>query len=84
MRIALPDDLNDLSTYIRPMLDLVGADRWFRRAEHFSSEVDRSRYRWKIVSDYHWLEMGSPSRRRFWRRKAGSAPNMPTPRSWRR
>jgi hypothetical protein len=58
MRIALPDDLNDLSTYIRPMLDLVGADRWFRRAEHFASEVGRSRYRWKIVSDYHWLEMG--------------------------
>lgn len=58
MRIALPDDLDGLATYIRPMLDLVGEERWFRRAEHFATEVGKSRYRWKIVSDYHWLEMG--------------------------
>jgi len=57
MIVRPPNDLSGLAGYIEPFLELAGRDRWFRRADHFDREQGRSPYRWKIVADYHWLEM---------------------------
>lgn len=57
MRLTIPHDFAALGTYIPRFLDLVGKDRWFKRAEHLASEQRKSFFRWKIVRDYHWLEL---------------------------
>jgi hypothetical protein len=57
MRLAVPADLDSLASYIARFIALVGAERWFKRAEHLDAEQRKSPYRWKIVADYHWLEM---------------------------
>lgn len=57
MRISIPHDLAALGEYIPRFLRLIGEDRWFKRADHLDAEQQKSPPRWKIVSDYHWLEM---------------------------
>jgi hypothetical protein len=57
MRLTIPANLDGLASYILLFIDLVGRDRWFKRADHLDVEQRRSPYRWKIVADYHWIEM---------------------------
>lgn len=57
MQVAIPHDLASLATYLPRFLMLVGEARWFRRANHLDAEQHKSPFQWKIVSDYHWLEM---------------------------
>ena len=57
MQLLRPTDLGDLATYLPRFIALVGKDRWFKRADHLDEEQRRSPYRWKIVADYHWLEL---------------------------
>ena len=43
--------------YMSPhMMDVVGS-RWSKRIHQLDSEQRRSPYLWKIVADYHWLEI---------------------------
>jgi hypothetical protein len=57
MRLTIPTNLDGLADYVLPFIDLVGGDRWFKRTDHLDLEQRRSPNRWKIVADYHWLEM---------------------------
>lgn len=57
MRIDIPADLTVLQAYLPRFLALVGEEAWFRRADHLEREAQASPFRWKIVADYHWLEM---------------------------
>ena len=58
MRFSMPSDLSNLGNYIPRFLDLVGKELWFQRVEQLDADQRRSPYNWKIVRDYHWLEMG--------------------------
>ncbi len=57
MHLTVPTDLDRLAEYVDPFTALVGRKRWFRRADQLDAEQRKSPYRWKIVADYHWLEM---------------------------
>lgn len=57
MHFAIPSTLDGLAPYISQFVDLMGRDRWFRRADHLDREQRQSPNRWKIVADYHWLEL---------------------------
>ncbi|WP_162875612.1 hypothetical protein [Sphingomonas crusticola] len=49
--------LDDLATYLPRFLSMVGRKRWFKRLDQLDVEQRRSPFRWKIVADYHWLEL---------------------------
>jgi len=57
MRLVNSSELAVLGGYIPRFVGLVGEERWFKRVDHLDSERRLSLYRWKIVKDYHWLEM---------------------------
>lgn len=57
MQLLRPTALEDLAIYLPRFLSLVGRERWFKRADQLDEEQRRSPYRWKIVADYHWLEL---------------------------
>ena len=57
MRVAISSELAALGGYIPRFVGLVGEERWFKRVDHLDSEQRLSPFRWKIVKDYHWLEM---------------------------
>ncbi len=57
MHLIVPADLDSLTPYVVRLLELIGQDRWFKRADHLDAEQRKSPFRWKIVADYHWLEM---------------------------
>lgn len=57
MRFSIPIHLDGLSSYILPFIELTGRQRWFKRADHLDLEQRQSPFRWKIVADYHWLEL---------------------------
>jgi hypothetical protein len=57
MHLQTPFELDRLADYISRFIGLVGRERWFRRADQLDVEQRKSPYLWKIVADYHWLEM---------------------------
>ena len=57
MRFNVFSDLERLASYIPHFFRLVDRDRWYRRVEQLNADRESSPYLWKIVSDYHWLEM---------------------------
>lgn len=57
MRFEILPDLASLGGYLPRFLTLVGEGRWVKRAEQLDVEQQKSPFRWKIVADYHWLEM---------------------------
>ena len=57
MHLRLPSDLGSLAGYIHRFIALVGRQRLLKRADQLNVEQRKSPYRWKIVADYHWLEM---------------------------
>jgi hypothetical protein len=57
MRFECSSSLPWLARQLPRLLDLVGRDRWNKRANQLNLEQRSSPYLWKIVSDYHWLEM---------------------------
>jgi len=57
MRFDLNPDLISLRARLPDFFELVGGQRWFERANQLAIEMDASPFRWKIVRDYHWLEM---------------------------
>lgn len=57
MLVTVPTSLDELAKYILPFMALAGAKRWNKRLDQLVTDKDASYFRWKIVSDYHWLEM---------------------------
>lgn len=57
MRFLLPTSPLELQKYLPAFLDLIGADRWWKRANQLEKEANNSPFLRKIVADYHWLEM---------------------------
>lgn len=57
MRLVSSSELAVLGGYIPRFVGLIGEERWFKRADHLDAEQRLSPFRWKIVKDYHWLEM---------------------------
>lgn len=57
MLALIPSKLEELAPYLIRFLELAGHDRWFKRCDQLDADQRRSPFRWKIVSDYHWLEM---------------------------
>lgn len=57
MLLTVPTSLHELAKYIRPFMELAGEKRWMKRLDQLATEKEASYFRWKIVSDYHWLEM---------------------------
>lgn len=57
MLLSLPTSLDELAKYIHPFMALAGEKRWMKRLDQLATDKDASYFRWKIVSDYHWLEM---------------------------
>lgn len=57
MQLLRPATPDELAPYLSRFLALVGRERWFKRADQLNAEQQRSPYRWKIVADYHWLEL---------------------------
>ena len=57
MRIAIRAELPALGGYVPRFVGLVGEERWFKHVDHLDGEQRKSPFRWKIVKDYHWLEM---------------------------
>lgn len=58
MQIFIPNDVVTLGEYIPRFIALAGEKRWFKRLDHLDAEQQGSPYLWRIVNDYHWLEMG--------------------------
>jgi hypothetical protein len=56
MNFQPTSDINSLAA-IQAFISLVGDDRWHRRIEHLDKERRKSFFLWRIISDYHWLEM---------------------------
>jgi hypothetical protein len=54
---CVPAELDRLAGYIDRFVALVGRERWFKRVDQLDMEQQKSPYHWKIVADYHWLEM---------------------------
>jgi hypothetical protein len=57
MRFDLASDSPLLAPYIPRFLTLIGTQQWYKRVNQLDLEQQRSPFLWKIVSDYHWLEM---------------------------
>ena len=57
MRVAISSEHAALCDYIPRFLGLVGKERWFERVDRLDTEQQNSPFQWKIVKDYHWLEM---------------------------
>ena len=57
MRVAISSELAALGDCIPRFLDLVGKQPWFKRVDHLNIKQLQSPFQWKIVKDYHWLEM---------------------------
>lgn len=57
MRVSIPSQLDSLAPYLTKFLELAGRERWFKRCDQLDADQRRSPFRWKIVSDYYWLEM---------------------------
>ena len=57
MHLRVPSDLDNLAPYIERFIALVGRERWFKRTDQLDADQQKSLFRWKIVADYHWLEM---------------------------
>ena len=57
MRFESACDLGELGRAVPKFLALVGNDRWRKRVDQLDAEQRASPYRWRIVLDYHWLEM---------------------------
>ena len=57
MRFDVYQDLESLSVYIPRFFDILDPDHWHKRVEQLEKEQQSSPYLWKIVKDYHWLEM---------------------------
>jgi hypothetical protein len=57
MRFEPKTDLESLASALPRFVDLVGAKRWWKRADQLGIDQRSSPYMWKIVADYHWLEM---------------------------
>lgn len=57
MLLTVPNSLDALATYIGPFLALAGEKLWMKRLDQLDFDQRTSHFRWKIVSDYHWLEM---------------------------
>lgn len=57
MLVNLPTDPEALAESLVPFVELVGRDRWTKRLAHLNAEMNASPFRWKIVADYHWLEV---------------------------
>ncbi len=57
MRFDIPSDLSLLAAFIPRFLDIIDRRRWYKRVEQLDFEQRSSANIWKIVSDYHWLEM---------------------------
>jgi len=57
VRFFLPQDITALGGHVDQVLELAGKRRWLARADELDREKSISSYRWKIVADYHWLEM---------------------------
>ena len=57
MRFDVPSDIVSLAVYLPRFLAIVGEVRWFKRAQQLDTEQRSSPFLWKIVRDYHWLEM---------------------------
>lgn len=56
MRFELPTGNEELMAYVPSLMDMLGS-RWSNRIDQLDSEQRRSPSLWKIVADYHWLEM---------------------------
>jgi hypothetical protein len=57
MKVTIPSKLAALGEYLPSFIGLVGEKRWFKRLDQLDAEQRKSPFRWKIISDYHWLEM---------------------------
>lgn len=57
MRFEFPDHPSQMISYIPVFLDLVGEDRWKKRAVQLSLDSRTSPWDAKVVLDFHWLEM---------------------------
>ncbi|MER9971349.1 hypothetical protein [Mesorhizobium sp. M0060] len=57
MLFTVPISLDELAKYIQPFMALAGEKRWMKRLDQLATDKDASYFRWKIVSDYHWLEL---------------------------
>lgn len=57
MLVSIPSKLDELAPFLTRFLEIAGAERWFKRCDQLDADQRRSPFRWKIVSDYHWLEM---------------------------
>ena len=57
MRFDVSYDLGMLAQYIPRFFGLVDRIRWYKRVAQLNEDQQTSPYLWKIVSDYHWLEM---------------------------
>ncbi|VIO68778.1 hypothetical protein CI1B_23530 [Bradyrhizobium ivorense] len=57
MKVVIPSELVALGQYLPRFLGLVGERLWFKRLDQLDAAQHRSPFNWKIISDYHWLEM---------------------------
>ena len=57
MRFDVYQDLESLSEYLPRFFHLVDRAHWYRRVQQLDAEQQASAFLWKIVSDYHWMEM---------------------------
>jgi len=57
MRFSIPNEIDQLAKCLDRFVMLIGRERWFVRACQLDAEQRKSPWLWKIVGDYHWLEM---------------------------
>jgi hypothetical protein len=74
--VLTPVDLDSLAPYIERFIKLIGRDRWFKRANHLDNEQRKSPFRWKIVADYHWLEMAISFQANVWQKEGRLRPEL--------
>lgn len=57
MKINIPFGQTEFSYCLPRFIDLIGVNRWDRRIAGFNADAESSPFLWKIVTDYHWLEI---------------------------
>lgn len=82
MQLLFSNDPEHYIEYFDVFLGIVGAERWFKRSEQLFQNGNLGAADWKILSDFHWLELEISSLIHLYRTKRKLESDELDNRSW--